>query len=221
MRLRRQFDGRARRERALLIGVAVVVIWMVADRWWLAPAFRDWTTARARQATATAAVQRLNDEVVSRASAARAAEERLRQETVQMRERVGQGDAALRAGGAPLIGASDIVPVLDRLLGQVGGLRMRAVQSLNRAEIGAAPSGAAASASASPAAPPSAALYRHGVEITVEGSYADLVNYVRAIETMPQRVLWGGMQLQVDQYPRAVMTLRLYTLSPDRGWLEI
>ncbi len=217
MRLRRQFDGRAQRERILLITVAVAVIWMAADRLWLTPAFKDWTAARSRQGAAIAALQRLHEDIVARGSESRAAEEQLRKETAQTRERVGHGDAALRAFGATLVGASDMVPMLDRLLGQVGGLRMRAVQSLSRSEVGPPPAAAAASAPTTTAA----GLFRHGVEIAVEGSYADVVSYVRAIEAMPQHVLWGGMQLQVEQYPKVVVTLRLYTLSPDRGWLEI
>ena len=64
-------------------------------------------------------------------------------------------------------------------------------------------------------------MYRHGVELTVEGSYADLLAYVRAIEAMPQRVLWAGMQLKVEQHPKVLLSLRLYTLSLDRSWLEI
>ena len=48
-----------------------------------------------------------------------------------------------------------------------------------------------------------------------------MLGYVQNIETMPQRVLWGGLQLKVEQYPLVVLTLRLYTLSPDRSWLEI
>jgi MSHA biogenesis protein MshJ len=217
IRLRRQFDGRAQRERVLLIAVAVAVIWMVADRLWLTPAFKDWTAAGSRQAAANAALQRLNEDIVARGSEARAAEEQLRREVARARERVGQGDAALRAFGATLVGASDMVPMLDRLLSQIGGLRMRSVQSLSRAEVGPPPAAGAASVPTTTAA----ALYRHGVEITVEGSYADIVSYVRAIEAMPQHVLWGGMQLQVEQHPKVVVTLRLYTLSPDRGWLEI
>ena len=38
---------------------------------------------------------------------------------------------------------------------------------------------------------------------------------------MPQRVLWGGISLKVEQHPKAVLTLRLYTISRDRHWLEI
>ncbi len=220
MRLQRQFAGRPRRERVLLISAAVGLVWMAADQLWLNPAFKAWSVARSRLTAANAAVQRLNEDIVAHGSASRTAEEQLRQEAAQLRARVGQGDAALRAFGGSLVAASDMVPMLEHLLGQVGGLRMRSVQSLSRTELGASPSASTASAPASTtaASPP---LYRHGVEIVVEGSYADVVDYVRAIETMPQHVLWGGMQLQVEQYPKVVMTLRLYTLSPDRGWLEI
>ena len=220
LRLCRQFDGRARRERLLLIGAAVALVWMAADQLWLTPAFKDWSSARSRLATADAAVLSLRDEVAARGSASRAAEEQQRLQITQLRERVGQGDATLRAFGASLVSASDMVPMLDGLLGKVGGLRMRTVQSLGRSEVGSPPPAAAASAPATTtaASPP---LYRHGVEIVVEGRYADVVNYVRAIEAMPQRVLWGGLQLQVEQYPKVVVTLRLYTLSPARGWLEI
>ena len=220
LRLGRQFDGRAWRERVLLISVAAGLVWMAADHLWLNPAFKDWSTARSRLVTANAAVQRLHEEVAVRGSESRAVEEQLRQQIAQVRERVGQGDAGLRAFGASLVGASDMVPMLERLLGQTGGLRMRSVQSLSRAEMGPPPATAAASAPA-PTTTASAPLYRHGVEIVVEGSYADVVNYVRAIEAMPQHVLWGGLQLQVEHYPQVVVTLRLYTLSPDRGWLEI
>lgn len=64
-------------------------------------------------------------------------------------------------------------------------------------------------------------LYRHGVELELEGSYGELLAYLRAIEALPQRVLWGGVALKVVQHPTAVMTLRVYTLSRERHWLEI
>jgi MSHA biogenesis protein MshJ len=64
-------------------------------------------------------------------------------------------------------------------------------------------------------------LYRHGVQLTVEGSFADLLTYVQALEAMPQRMLWGDVNFKVEQYPRAALTLQLYTISRDRHWLEI
>ncbi len=89
------------------------------------------------------------------------------------------------------------------------------------------PASAAASAAASAPAHPATdgkaegSLYRHGVELVLVGSYPDLLAYLRAVESQPKRVLWGGMALKVEQYPYSAMTLRLYTVSRDRHWLEL
>jgi MSHA biogenesis protein MshJ len=216
-RLQRAFDSRVRRERLLLIGAGVAIAWMLADSLWLTPAFKEWTSARARHTTASAALRRLNDEVAQRGNETRNAEQQLLGEVTQWRTRVSQTDTALREFGGSLVGAAEMVPVLDRLLSQAGGLRLRSMQSLGRSEVGAP-----AAVTATPVeAKTAGTLYRHGVELIVEGSYADVLAYVQAIEAMPQRVLWGGMQLKVEQHPKVVLTLRLYTLSHDRSWLEI
>lgn len=88
---------------------------------------------------------------------------------------------------------------------------------------GTATAAAAPPANANTAAPdaPAVSLYRHGVQLTVEGSFADLMAYVQALEAMPQRVLWGSVGFKVEQYPKAALTLQLYTISRERSWLEI
>jgi MSHA biogenesis protein MshJ len=65
------------------------------------------------------------------------------------------------------------------------------------------------------------AIYRHGVELSVEGSYADLLSYLQALEALPQQLLWGSLELKVEQYPHVVLTLRLYTLSLESAWVEL
>ncbi len=62
-----------------------------------------------------------------------------------------------------------------------------------------------------------AALYRHGLEMTLRGSYFDLMQYLDELEKTPARLLWGGMQLQVEQYPEVRLTLQLHTLSTQRS----
>ncbi|HXE41236.1 MAG TPA: type II secretion system protein GspM [Azonexus sp.] len=64
-------------------------------------------------------------------------------------------------------------------------------------------------------------LYRHGVEIRLEGSYGALQSYLAQLEKMPQRLLWQGLSYRVINYPRAEMTLTVFTLSPDRTWLAL
>jgi len=64
-------------------------------------------------------------------------------------------------------------------------------------------------------------LFKHGVEITVAGSYGDLMNYLADLEKMPQRMLWSSVKLTVEEYPRARMTFVVYTLSLDKAWLVV
>lgn len=220
-RLRRGFDARNRRERMLLIGAAVAVIWMLSDALWVSPSLAAWKAAGEREAQARTTLAALQDAVTQRAVAARDAERRQREALDDLRQRVARGEERLRAAGATLVGARDMVPVLDRLLERTGGLRMLSMQTL--AAVPVTPAGSVAPAAAAASAPvePAGTLYRHGVELTVEGRYTDLLAYVRAIESLPQRVLWGGLELKVERHPAVQLTLRLYTLSPDREWLEI
>jgi MSHA biogenesis protein MshJ len=98
----------------------------------------------------------------------------------------------------------------------------------------ATPPGAAAPAVAPPAAGAPAAgqpakpavkqeelLYRHGVQIVVEGSYLDMVAYMQALESMPEQLFWGKASLTAQQYPKATLSLTLYTLSLDQKWIAL
>jgi MSHA biogenesis protein MshJ len=62
-----------------------------------------------------------------------------------------------------------------------------------------------------------AELYRHGLELTLRGSYFELMQYLNDLEKMPARLLWGGVDLQVEQYPEVRLTLQVQTLSTRRS----
>lgn len=60
-------------------------------------------------------------------------------------------------------------------------------------------------------------LYRHGLEMTLRGSYFDLTQYLADMEKLPARLLWGPVDLQVEKYPEVRMTLQVHTLSTQRS----
>ena len=141
-------------------------------------------------------------------------------ELAQLRHRLQDGEAAMHEIEANLVGPDRMLALLEQMLDGHGQLRVREMKSLPRTDLVAeAASKVPGPAGSAPAERP--ALYRHGIELTLEGSFADLVRYLEALENMPQRLLWGAMQLKVEQHPKALLTLRVYTLSLDRHWLEI
>ncbi len=153
--------------------------------------------------------------------------ERIRQQVQQMRH-------ALQSTQHGLVAPERIVPMLQQLLKQQANLRLVSLATLPSGAMGqgghvaskaAASASAAAPAGQSPAdaesAQAPAVLYLHGVEIVLRGNYLDMVNYMDAVEAMPSHVFWGKLNMQVEQYPNATLSLTLYTLSLDEKWIAL
>lgn len=64
-------------------------------------------------------------------------------------------------------------------------------------------------------------VYRHGVELTLEGRYVDMVNYMSQLESMPVRLIWGRARLDASGHPRTRLTLTLFTLSLEKDWMKL
>ncbi|MES2715394.1 MAG: hypothetical protein V4795_06495 [Pseudomonadota bacterium] len=230
--LLRQFNQRSERERLLLIAAGIGLVLVLADKLWLDPALQAYKAARGAQASAQQLQQGLQADIGQLETRGVAQARQQQAELAQWRQRLRDGDAQLRNHEDSLVGPERMLDLLEQLLARHGEVRVRALRSLGRSDLlaslpaaGATAPAAAASAgnaaAAAAAAPAHGGLYRHGVELVLEGGYADLLAYLKAVEALPQRVLWGGARLKVEQHPRSVLTLRVFTLSRDPHWLEI
>jgi MSHA biogenesis protein MshJ len=65
------------------------------------------------------------------------------------------------------------------------------------------------------------AVFKHGVQITVQGSYSELYDYLARLEKLPWRMFWLRASLNAESYPRVTLTITVYTLSLDKAWLEV
>jgi MSHA biogenesis protein MshJ len=117
--------------------------------------------------------------------------------------------------------AAPVKPDAGSLPGNETAAKVAAVKAaMAAAANGASPAKAPATApGVSPK--PGSLLYRHGVEVTVRGSYMDMIDYMNALETLPTQLFWGGARLEVEDYPTARLTLTMYTLSLDSKWLKL
>jgi len=234
-----KFDALSVRERAMVFGAsAALLIFMV---FYL---FVDPQAARRKALTDTIAQRQqavaATDAEVAQRMAAHAGDpdqqdrvrlERIRQEVQQRRH-------ALQSTQNGLVAPERIVPMLQQLLKQQANLRLVSLTTLPSGAMGqgghvaakaAVPASAAEAAPApagqAPAEPEPAkspaVLYRHGVEIVLRGNYLDMVNYMDAVEAMPAHVFWGKVNMKVEQYPNATLSLTLYTLSLDEKWIAL
>lgn len=125
-----------------------------------------------------------------------------------------------------LVTPEQMTQVLRDWLGRNPRLNLVSIKTLAVSPLtpSAKPIEPSAKAEANPkdkAAPSDLGLYKHGVEISIEGSYADLVAYLSDLERLPWRMYWGGATLSTQTYPVSRLTLTVYTLSLDKAWLSV
>jgi MSHA biogenesis protein MshJ len=144
-----------------------------------------------------------------------------------------QLSAELRAMEKSMVAPGKMVPLLESILKANGQLQLVSMKSLARTPLSdmlvskvasAAPVAAAApGAAAVSVAVPNAAnlIYRHGIEITVQGRYPELLAYLAALDTMQAKLYWGKAELVVDAYPLSRLTFTVYTLSLDQTWIKL
>lgn len=64
-------------------------------------------------------------------------------------------------------------------------------------------------------------IFRHGVELTLTGSYLDLHGYLRSLEELSTQLYWARAEMSVTAYPAVTLKLTVYTVSFDKAWLVV
>ncbi len=64
-------------------------------------------------------------------------------------------------------------------------------------------------------------LYRHTLQMELEGSYLDTLSYLKSLEQLPRSLFWDNMEIEILRYPKARITLTVHTLSLKEGWIGV
>ena len=225
-----KLDVLTRRERWMAFGAGAALILFVAYELGIGPALER------GKGLATLVADQKNQIVA--ATAQRAELERLisQDPDVAMRERIAvkrkqiaEIDTQLSRLQRTLVPPESMGAVLEQLVGRDGRVRIVRLHNLPAAplvEKGGGQTASGTNAGAGAATPSSAAqdgnrhVYKHGVQLVVEGQYLDLLAYVARLEKQSWQVYWGRTVMTAD-YPKAQVELTLYTLSLDKAWLVV
>jgi MSHA biogenesis protein MshJ len=64
-------------------------------------------------------------------------------------------------------------------------------------------------------------VYKHGMEVTLQGRYLDMLGYLDRLEALPWQMFWSEAKMDARQYPAVRITVTVFTLSLDRDWLVV
>ena len=64
-------------------------------------------------------------------------------------------------------------------------------------------------------------MYRHKMNLKLEGTYFQVTGYLKMIEGMKERLFWDDMTFKIEDYPRGVLELNVHTLSMSKELIGI
>ena len=130
-----------------------------------------------------------------------------------LRNEIAAIDDSLKDMRSSLVPAQNMKALLQDVLARNPRLQLVAMRTLPVAPL--VDKGAAAEKSAT------GGVFKHGIQVTVQGSYADLHDYLSRLEKINWRMFWARASLNTDDYPRLALTVTVYTLSLDKAWLVL
>ena len=132
---------------------------------------------------------------------------------------IGQILAGLEQGMVP---PERMARLLEDMLGRTRGLQLLSLRALP--PKGFEPGGAATAPPAGAKPAPKDAerkIFQHGFELTLQGTYLELHDYLSQLEKLPWQMFWNRISVQTEQYPRLRVTLTVQTLSLSKAWLIV
>lgn len=120
-------------------------------------------------------------------------------------------DAQLANGTSGFVASQRMIEVLHDVLNHQGRLDLVSIRNLPVTSLIPPAEGDTAPQ------PP----YVHSIEIVIDGEYADVLDYLTALEALPWKFRWSALDLSTAGYPRNRVRIELSTLSLDSTWLGV
>lgn len=215
-----RYAALSRREQLMIAAAAIAVVFFGLLTTWVDPASKRATALRGQLAGQEKELATLEAQIGSLKSKLHDPDAANRKALAELNARLAGIDSEIGNLDEKLVPPKRMGRVLQAVLSRHRGLALVSLRSVAPEPLLATPVDKGATVKKE-LVTERENIFRHGLEIRVAGSYADLLAYVTDLERAPQRLLWGGMTLKVTAYPRAELTLMVYTLSRERDWLAL
>lgn len=208
-RLQRWWKQRLPRERLLVVVVALCAVGALLEASLLGPQ-RDVSTKLAREVdNARARLQQMQGVATQQVEDGESA---LRQRRISLQQRREKALKVIGEAQVDLIAPQEMTKQLQAILVRHPSLRFVTMNTV-------APKPLVDNAGNKTAA--AAGIFQHGLEVSIEGPYLDLLVYLEALERAPYKIYWRELELKLGPSGVPVTRLAFFTLSREAAWLRL
>lgn len=224
LRAAERIDAASLRERAIIFAAAVLLVVAFAETVFLQPEFANQRRIASELAQRQAELKGVQELIGKLVQAREADPDReVRGRIAQLRTRIEQAEGRIAVEQARFTAPDQMKRVVEELLSRNRRIKLVDMKTLQAVPIVDAreQDGRPATPPAKPGAAPERQVFRHAMEVTVAGSYLDVLAYVSQLERLPTQLYWASIDLSVAEYPTLTARLKVYTLSLDKTWMSV
>jgi MSHA biogenesis protein MshJ len=207
------WDRRKPRERFLAVAAAALALLGGGYILLLKPVRIQTAGASQQLASARSELTRLQQLVEQRD---RAGSDQLRAREADLERRLALSQSEIHRAQIDLVAPQDMARQLSAILQKFPQLRVVGIVTESPVPVDQTLGARVANAFAS-----GSMLYEHGLELTVEGKYLDLVAYLDQLEHAPHKIYWRELDLKVNPQGVPLTRIRFFTLSQGPTWLAL
>lgn len=204
-----KIDALSLRERGLLFATAIV---MLISLWYAVlqmPLAKQAERMSGEVEDLRTRIQSTNQAVEIQITQLSQTDNQTRVRLAQVERRIAELDETLEDYTAELIEPSEMARVLEGMLEGQAKLRLLRIGNLGAEPLQTGDE------------PRDITLYKHSLEIEVEGSYLAVLDYLRDLEALPWRFYWQVLELESEEYPRNHIRIQVGTLSLTEDWIGV
>jgi len=202
-----KIDALSPRERLLVLATCLVLIATLWHMLLMQPLAKRASQSRAELTTLEESISVANSSLEDQILQLAGGGEQQRSRIASLRKRIDEINATLGNHAAELIDPSEMARVLEGVLKEQARLKLVRIRNTTPEFLSADGDEGGVT------------FYRHGLEIEVEGSYIACLEYLNAIESLPWRLYWQVLELDVIEYPLNRIRIEVSTLSLDEEWI--
>ncbi len=207
-------DALSLRERAIIFVAVAASLFMIWDTLFMGPLDREQRDMLNQLKTVRAEISALDDQALSIMAEHNVDPNRNELEQLaKLDEQLQQSNEQIGEMIKGLIEPKQMAQIIESVLRQQHGLEFIGLENLGSESL--------LDSKTDKSSVDAQGIFKHTMRIRLQGTYAQTVAYLRALEKLPWQFRWDEVKITMVDYPRADIVVTVHTISLREGWVGV
>lgn len=219
----KSIESRAQVEKVAILAIALAALVMMYLTFVSDPIKSEISTAQNEVANVTRQIAQQQSSYTNMLAQSQEDPNKFANDRLQVVEREqAELDRQIRELAGDLISPGDMTRILTSVLERQAGLELISFQNLRATPLlSGERNGNEPSESNEGRSNITGQVFQHGLRLEFQGDFFSTIKYLRFIEDISGSFFWDSISFQQADWPNAIVTLEIHTISTDSGFIGV